>query len=340
MANARRIQAEVLYNGQEVGLSGKLTGLSYTDNDSGVSDEITLTFEERAAGWIRDVLKPEKGADLDVTLWFINWNQDGDRLQYHCGNFTLDDFTYSAPPRRCVLKGVSIPADQGFKADKVSKTWQGVTLRQIAEEIKNKYGMANLYYWGPDPDPILESVEQDKKPDSTFLAELCDKQGMFLKIYKRGLVIFDKSIYEARGITRTFTEPELEDGYSWNDTLDGTYTGAKLTYTHTSGKGSQKKAETIAVTVGEGPRWLELDDKVDSEEDALRLCRAKVNEENEKMCTLNFSAPADPNIVATCNIALQGMGSMDGKYFVTKVSHSLSGKHSMKVSAYRIFNRL
>lgn len=340
MANARSIRATVLYNGQEVGLSSKLTALSYTDNASGTSDEITLTFEERSAGWIRDVLRPAKGADLDVTLWFINWRKDGDRLEYHCGNFTLDDMTYSAPPRRCVLKGVSIPADQGFKADRISKTWQGVTLRQIAEEIKNKYGMANLYYWGPEPDPVLASIEQDKKPDSTFLAELCDKQGMFLKIYKRGLVIFDKSIYEARGITRTFRESDIEDGYSWNDTLDGTYTGAKLTYTHTSGSGSKKKTETIAVTIGEGPRWLELDDKVESEADAIRLCKAKVNEENEKMCTVNFTAPADPDIVATCNIALEGMGSMDGKYFVTKVSHSLSGKHSMKVSAYRIFNRL
>lgn len=336
MARARNVEAEVLYNGLEVGLSDKLTSLDYTDNASGTSDEITLTFEERSAAWIRDVLKPEKGADLDVTLWFNDWKSDGDSLEYHCGNFTLDDLTHSGPPRQCVLKGVSTPADNGFKATKVSKTWENVTLRQIAEEMKSKYGMSDLYYWGQTPEPTF-TIEQDQKPDSTFLAEVCDEQGMFLKVYKKALVIFDKSIYEARGIAKTFYESDLEDGYSWNDTLSGTYTGARLSYTPTSG---DNKGQTISVEVGEDPRWLELDSKVDSEAEALRLCRAKVNEENEKATTISFSALADPNIVATCNIALSGMGVMDGKYFVTKVTHRYSNKHSMKVYAYRIFDRL
>lgn len=338
MANARKISAKVLYNGLEVGLSYKLTALSYTDNDSGTSDDITLTFEERSAAWIRDVLRPEKGADLDVTLYFENWKRSGDRLPYHCGNFTLDDLSYSAPPSCCTLKGVSIPASDGFKTTEVSKTWKDVTLRQIGDEIKNKYGMTNLHYHGAEP---IITIEQDKKPDSTFLAEACEQQGMFLKIYKKALVIFDKSVYEANGPIRTFYESDLEDGYTWNDTLSGTYTGAKLTYTSTSGSGSKKKAETIAVTIGEGPRWLELDNKVESEADAIRLCKAKVNETNEKAVTVSFAALGDPNIVATCNIAIAGMGAMDGKYFVTKVTHKLSGgKHTMKVSAYKIFNRL
>lgn len=339
MAKARSVETEILYNGAEVGLSYKLETLSYTDNASGTSDEIVLTFEERSAAWIRDVLKPEKGADLDVTLYFNSWKADGDRLRYHCGNFTLDDLTYSAPPRRCTLKGVSIPANEGFKSTEVSKTWKDVTLRQIAEEMKAKYGMSDLYFWGTTPDPIF-TVEQDKEPDSTFLTKVCEQQGMFLKIYKKALVIFDKSIYEAGEITRTFYESDFEEGYTWNDTLSGTYTGAKLTYTSMSGSRSKKKAETIAVTVGDGPRWLELDSKVESEADAIRICKAKVNEENEKAVTITFSVLSDPNIVATCNIALSGMGAMDGKYFVTKVMHRISGKHTMKVSAYKIFNRL
>jgi hypothetical protein len=113
-----------------------------------------------------------------------------------------------------------------------------------------------------------------------------------------------------------------------------------LVYVRTSGSGKKKKSETISVSIGEGPRWLELDDKVESVEDAERLCKAKVNEANEKATTLSFPAPGDPNIVATCNIAVAGMGVIDGKYFVTKVQHSISGKHTMKVSAFKIFNRL
>ena len=38
MANARRVECQILYDGNEVGLSGRLTALDYTDNSSGVSD--------------------------------------------------------------------------------------------------------------------------------------------------------------------------------------------------------------------------------------------------------------------------------------------------------------
>lgn len=336
MGRARRAVCQVLYNGIEVGLSGRLKSLSYTDNACGVSDEISLCFEERDAAWIRDNLKPEKGADLDVTVWFLDWKRSGDRLRYHCGNFTLDDMTYSAPPRQCVLKGVSIPAGDKFKCEKVSKVWGNVTLKQIAEEFRKKYGMKDLFYWGEEP--VIQDVEQKAEPDSTFLNRMCEKQGLSLKVYKLALVIFDKRWYEngseTGNIIATFHEGDMEDGYSWNTTLEGTYTGASLGYT------DGKKKETILVTVGEGPRILQLEEKADSEAEALIFAKARVNLANEKMTTLSFSAMGNPDIVATCNINIEGMGAMDGWYAVDKVTHTIAGQHKMKVHAYKIFKRI
>ena len=336
MVRARRVTCEVLYNGVEVGLSKRLKSLSYTDNACGVSDEISLSFEERDAAWIRDELKPEKGADLDVTVWFLDWEKNGDILKYHCGNFTLDDLTYSAPPRQCVLKGVSIPAGDGFKCEKLSKTWGNVTLKQIAEEFRIKYNMKDLFYWGHEP--VIKDVEQSEESDSAFLNRMCEKQGLSLKVYKLALVIFDKDWYEngseTGNIMATFQEKDMEDGYTWNTTLDGTYTGGTISYT------SGKKKETIIVTVGAGPRLLRLDEKVDSEEEANRIVRARINAENEKATTVSFGTMGNPNIVATCNIQLDGMGAMDGRYAVSKVTHTISGKHTMKIHAYKIFDRL
>lgn len=333
---ARRVLCEVLYNGKEVGLSKRLKGLSYTDNACGVSDEISLVFEERDAAWIRDVLKPEKGADLDVTVWFTNWDQNGDRQKYHCGNFTLDDLTYSAPPRQATIKGVSIPTSDGFKSEKVSKSWGNVTLRQIAEEFKAKYGMKDLYYWGSEP--VIEEVEQKEESDSAFLNRLCERQGLSLKIYKLALVIFDKRWYEngseTGNIMAVYHENDMEGGYTWNTTLEGTYTGASLSCT------VGKKKETISVTVGEGPRILQIDEKAENEAEALIIAKARVNAANEKMTTINFAALGNPNIVATCNISIEGMGAMDGWYAVNRVTHTISGQHKMQVSAYKIFKRL
>lgn len=343
MDKARYESCEVQYDGKEVGLSDKLESLSYTDNSSGVSDEIVLTFSGRDADWLRDDFYPEKEHDLDATIWLHNWKTNGDLLKYHCGNFTLDDLTYSGSPRQCVIRGVSVPAAQSFQVDPISKTWKKVTLKQIAQEMMAKYGMSDLYYWGPEP--VIDSVEQDAQTDSAFLYDICEKQGMFLKIYKKALVIFDKALYEPRGITAYFTESDFDGKWEWNSTLHGTYTGATISYTIPRPKKGYKKgdkAQVIDITVGQGPRLLHINEKAENEGEALRIAKAKVNAENEKAVTISFTAMGDPNVVATCNIEIYGMGRCNGKYFVNKVSHQVSGAngYSMNVSAYRIFDRL
>lgn len=337
----RYASVSILYNGQDVGMAGRLKSLSYTDNSSGTSDEIILTFERRDADWLRHQYSIDLGSDLDVTIWFHHWNKSGELQKYHCGNFTLDDITFSAVPRQCIVRGVSVPAADAFQGDPISKTWEHVTLKQIAQEKMEKYGMSDLFYWGEEP--VIETVEQSMQPDSTFLSSLCSKQGMFLKIYKKALVIFDKSVYESWDVTARFTESDFET-WNWNCTLNGTYTGATISYTGPKPEKRKKgqKRPVIDITVGQGPRLLHINEKADDEAEALRIAKAKVNAENEKAVTISFSALSNPDVVATCNIEIYGMGICDGKYFVDKVMHTVSGSggSSMKVSAYRIFNRL
>lgn len=342
MAKARKVTCKVLYDGAEVGLSARCESISYTDNDSGTADEINLSLMDRDMSWAMTGFIPEKEHDLDVTLYFENWSGSG-KAEYHCGNFTIDDITYSggSSGHKCTIKGISLPANQSFQTGKVSKTWEKVTVKQIAEEIKGKYGMTDLYFWAGEP--IIEKVDQEEQSDSEFLTELCKNQGLCIKIYKKALVIFDKNVYEARGITATFTENDLEE-WTWNSTLVGTYTGAKISYTHIDKTvtDEKKKTQVISVMVGEEPRILVLNEKAENQEEAERIAKAKVNEENEKAVSLEFTALGNPNIVASCNIEIKDMGRIDGKYYVTKVSHDLSGSsgHKMSVSAYRIFPRL
>ncbi|MCI8950034.1 MAG: hypothetical protein HFG49_08330 [Lachnospiraceae bacterium] len=351
MARARYVDCEVLYDGKEVGLSSLVESLDYTDNASGKSDEITLNFCGKDADWLRNDFMPEKGSDLDVSFFLNNWKAPGDRLKYHCGNFTIDDITYSGSPGMCVLKGVSIPANEGFQTVPLSKVWQNVTLKQIAQEMMAKYGMKDLYYWGAEP--VLETVEQSSQTDSAFLYELCEKQGMFLKVYKGSLVIFDKTVYEPRGITAVFTESDFDGKWEWNSTLNGTYTGAHISYVipkEKKGKRKKKgdkqekdnKQQIIDIIVGEGPRILQINEKADSEGEAQRIAKARVNSANEKAVTISFSAMGDPDVVATCNIEVRKMGRCNGKYFVEKVKHRITGTggYTMSVSGYHIFKRL
>ena len=360
MANARKIVPLIYYDGKEVGLTERAESIEYTDNDQGKSDEITITFAGSAANWMAMSTAIEKEHNLEVALTFAHWDSPETFSNYHAGNFTVDDITFSGPPSVCVVKGISIPASSDFASTKRSKVWNNVTLKQIAQEKMAEYGMTNLFYYGAEP--VIEVVEQADQTDSEFLYDL----------YKK--------IYEARGCKAAFTIDDMES-YSWNSTFVGTYTGATVQYTNTDAtKNTAKKtkAETaaakttkanntaieardpnsynvgkvdtaaekkmISVLVGTGPRIMQINEHCENEAEAMRKAAAKVNEENEKAVTIEFTTigNCDAELYATDNFMISGMGRMNGKYFCTSVTHSVNGGsgHKMTVKGYKIFSRL
>lgn len=375
MARARRVVPLIFYDGKEVGLTQRVEQIEYTDNDQGKADEISLTFAGSAADWMR-MSNIEKEHNLEVALTFAGWNSPTGWDNYHCGNFTVDDIQFSGPPSVCTVRGISLPASTEFQTTKKSKVWYNVTLKQIAQEKMALYGMTTLYYWGEEP--VIEVVEQANQTDSEFLYDLCRHEGMFIKMYKVGFVIFDKKIYEAGGVKTTFRPKDIES-YTWNSTLVGTYTGAAISYTNPDAKkntakaskaeSQAKKAQTeankaiqardpnsynvgkvdptaegkmICVGVGTGPRVLQINEHCENEAEARRKAIARINEENEKAVTIQFTTicNCDAYLNATNNFNIAGMGRMNGKYFCTSVTHSITGSgHKMTVTGYKIFNR-
>ena len=375
MARARRVVPLIFYDGKEVGLTQRVEQIEYTDNDQGKADEIILTFAGSAADWMR-MSDLEKEHNLEVALTFAGWNSPTGWDNYHCGNFTVDDIQFGSPPSVCTVRGISLPASTEFQTTKKSKVWHNVTLKQIAQEKMALYGMTKLYYWGEEP--VIEVVEQANQTDSEFLYDLCRHEGMFIKMYKVGFVIFDKKIYEAGGVKTTFRPKDIES-YTWDSTLVGTYTGAVISYTNPDAKkntakaskaeSQAKKAQTeankaiqardpnsynvgkvdptaegkmICVGVGTGPRVLQINEHCENEAEARRKAIARINEENEKAVTIQFTTicNCDAYLNATNRFNIAGMGRMNGKYYCTSVTHSITGSgHKMTVTGYKIFNR-
>lgn len=343
-AYARRAYVEIVYDGKTTQLSDCLESLNYTDNASGALDDIALVLDSKySLGWT-----PEKEKDLDVTIVMENWYVNGVTERYHCGNFVVDDITLDGSPRIMTVKAISQPASSDFKEVPVTKTWQNVTLRQIVEGIMAKHGMTVLIY-NADEVPI-ETIEQSDKSDSEFITELCKKYGLSCKTYKVGFVIFDEARYEANQsynkfgdypadwatMTEDWTVHEIQPGWKWNTTLQGTYTGAEISYTN------GKKGETVKATVGEPTRLLRLREKADSIAEAEKIAKDRVNEENKKAVTFSFSpALFDPRLFASCNVDIMNLDPrVDGKYYVDKVSVSLSDGLTMDVDCHKIFPRI
>lgn len=342
--NARRITCRIFYDGADVGLPRRAEGIEYTENSEGMSDEVQLTFAGALAKKLMMKTDIEKEHEVEVVLVFKNWWKNGSIHYYKCGKFTVDDISFSGPAHQCTIRAIALPASTDFQTVKKSKTWQKATIAQIVTEKAGEYGLSAVC---SSADSVIETIEQSNETDSSFLTKLCQNYGLYMKVLKEGIAVFDKATYEALPPVKTYRESDMES-WEWNTTLVGTYTGATISYTNPN-KVKRKKGEktppsekSITITVGQGPRILQINETCSDEAEARRKAAAKINSENEKAQTIEFTtiSPADFRIHATQTILIANMGRATGKYFVTSVNHTVSsGGHQMRITAYKIFER-
>lgn len=290
-------------------------GFTYTDSASGESDTISITLTNADLRWANKWM-PKKGDKLTARIIEKSWREAGRRKSFYCGKFCLDDLSYTGPELSCTIGGVSVPEGNAFRCTSRSKTWKKVTLKEIALEIAGKYHL-RLHYSG---DAIkLGTIQQNNETDSSFLRKTCEDYGMALKIYCGRIVIYDKVIFEKKRPSATLKREDLQE-WSYNSTLAGTYTGAVIKYT----SGSDDKE--LKCVVGKGKRILNINEKVESLQEAQIKACAKVNAENEKAVTMNVTIMANNRIAAGNTVRIQGLSRLSGKYFVDKATHHIGAQ--------------
>ena len=287
------------------------TDFAYTDVASGKSDSASITMYDIDKEWLGN-RKPKRGAGLGAKIQINNWNEENTSETFDCGNFVVDDVSFSGRPLSCVLGVVSVPTDDSFKTLAKTKTWEKTTIKDIAAEIAGSAGVALVY----DAVAIqIQEIEQNNQTDSAFLYALCEKYGLGMKVYNHKIVIFDSVAYEEKGSVGIISET---DCITWkaNETIDGTYTGVSLNYTNPD------LDDPINVMMGEEGRLYALNVQANSQYDAELQAAAKANAANRKIQTMTLTIVGNKNIVATQCISVSGFGSYDGKYYVDTVKHS------------------
>lgn len=321
MEKARRTYIQVYYKGKKLDqwINGHVESFTYEDVAAGESDSLSLSLQDIDKKWI-GAWKPIMGDIIHAAINDVNH-----------GMFVMDDISFSGRPMTCNIKAVATPLQTGFKKTKVSRTWEKVSVEEIAKGIAAKYGLSITY---DAPTVIVDSLEQSEKSDSEFLAELCKKYGLSMKVYAYKIIIYDDAEYEKKQAIKTIDESEMLS-WSYNATLNGTYTGGKIQYTN---PGNEK---TIDLVVGESARLYESTEKADTLEDAKRIVISAVNEANKEAETLSFSVPGLAHkIYASQVINITGLESANGKYFINKVSHSVGGGYILSVEARKIQKRI
>lgn len=306
-------------------IAEQTTAFSYTDVASGQSDSVSITLQDIGKEWMGKLM-PKRGASLGAKILLTNWGSREGKDTFDCGTFVLDDISFSGRPLSCVLGGVSVPAMDDFKSLPVTNTWEKTTVQDIASQIAGKAGVA-LYY---DADTIqIAEIEQNKQTDSAFLYSLCEKYGLAMKVYNHKIVIFDIVRYEEKGAVLTIKETDTIS-WSFNTTIDGTYTGVNLDYT------DPDIEDPIKVTMGSQGRMYAINTQASSRYDAELQAAAKVNAANRGIQTMEVTIRANTKIVASHCLMISGFGEFDGKYYVDKIKHSLGKGYTMQLSIHKV----
>lgn len=330
-SQARTATIKVMYKGNKLDneISSQASNFTYTDNASGESDSVGITIVDADKNWM-DKWFPTKGDKITPSIILSNWTKDGVINSINCGAFIIDDLSFSGRPLIFSLAGVSMPANEDFKTTKKTKTYENVTIKEIASKIAKAAGIA-LHYDAPTIS--ISEIEQSETSDSSFLYSLCDEYGLAMKVYNGKLVIFDEANYENKNTVATIDEKDMLT-WSYNSTIDGSYTGAIVSYTDPDTEKTVKKA------VGSTGRMYEASIQVSSEYDAELKAKAIVNKANKGITTMKVKIMANPKIIATSTVDITGLGKLSGKYYVDQVKHNLGTGYTMSLSLHLIQKRV
>lgn len=336
--NPRRVVVDINYNGENVqkSLVPYLETFSYVDVSNGEGDTIAIQLDNIEKKWLNEWM-PAKGDVLEAKIktyewesYKDNWNQDNDMKVFKCGIFILDDFEFSGRPLISTINGISTPLDSAFKITKRTKTWENVTVKAVGEEIAKRSGLSLVY----DADSIqIKALEQSSQTDGECLNNLCKTYGLYLKIYANKIIIFDPFRYDEKEPVMTIDEKDMKS-WSWKTTTDGTYTGGKMEYT------DAKTEKDYVCKIGSGNRILDVSGKADSKEDAKKKVIAAVNLANRGITTMSITIMGTFKIVASACVRITGLGKLNGKYFVDKVTHSIGKGYELHLELSKVENKI
>lgn len=324
----RKVTIDVDYRGISItdDISNDIISFDYTDNADGTADDISLTLHDKTKKWLNDWM-PQKTDKITAKIRTTEMGGDLD-----CGRFLVDDVGFSGSPSTITIKGISIPVDTGFAEVKRNKTWQKATLKDIAITMASNADIPLEYE--TNVNPSFNFISQNGVTDKHFLYELCQKNGLYMKLYNDRIVIYNPEDLEAQDTIMVITESMLLS-WSFDTTLtEAGYTGCSMQYTDV--KTGKKLEYTYKLGKGTTPKIYNMQEKADDLASAERMCKAKLRKLNRGEVTGSLSLPGNANLLAGANVMVQGFGGFDGKYFIDKASHKVGGGYTTSIDIHLI----
>ncbi|GIQ69263.1 late control protein [Xylanibacillus composti] len=324
--NTRKAQAHITYLGADItqDIAPFLMSMSYTDNGANRADDLSLTLADRDGRW-HNMWMPENGDEIQAEIQLENWYGPGMNRVLACGTFAVDSLSLGGPPDSISIQALSYPGNDAIKNETHTRSWEVVTLRQIAARIAASAGMTLMF---ETEDIRYDRLEQNQESDLSFLASICEKEGVSLKITNHTLVLLDDRAYEEQPPVRTLTRGESDIlSYSFNRSVVGAaYTACEVSYFDSTANRTIQGAYRLP---GSSGPILKLNERVASEAEAIRKAKKALYQKNKEAQRASLTVMGDYALAQGLTVQLAGFGKFDEKYLIE------SARHEVGRSGYR-----
>lgn len=325
---SRRVRVNITYEGKDITteLEEYLTNFSFEDEE-GTADTIQIDLQDKFGKWHGPWL-PYKNDKIVASIDIINDNGDDRIERLECGTFFVDDYGYSGPPDKVAIKAISIPVAKGGKDEKNTRVWESASLSQIAGDIASSAGLSLVY---DAPDYNYDRMTQDQETDLSFIRKRALKEGIAIKITSEHLVLYSQKNYEAMSAILTLEKGKDDiKSYSFNhDSNEKGYKKIEVSYFDSNKKKNMKYAYEVP-GIEEGPTF-KSNERAKNIGEAKRFATNIAREKNKGEKTASFTLKGNPKMITGYTVDVRGYGRFDGKYFIRKSSHGVTGGYDTKV---------
>lgn len=299
---------------------GRVYGWVNTEDVEGASAEGTQEVSER---------KAFKGTVIHAVIIQKNFLTDGKDKVHDCGTFEIDSVDFSGPPDELTIKATSIPYSTTLRQTPKTKVWENTTLKNIGKTIAENNGFKFLYVSGDNP--VYKRKEQLKTSDIVYLKRLCKSAGISLKVTSNTIVMFDAAEFEKKKEIKKLKKGKgnILSYKLGTKATDTEYTKCTVSYTDPNTKEEIKATYTKPGANEETAQELKIEEKVNSESEALTLARKYLRAKNKGETTAQFSVIGDVDYCAGVTVRLYGYGEFDGKYIVETATHNITGGYTV-----------
>lgn len=325
---ARRTKVIVKYQGKDIttDLEEYLTNFSFEDNE-GTADTIQIDLQDKFGKWHGPWL-PNKNDKVSAVIEIFNDKGDGKTERLDCGTFFVDDSSFSGPPDAVSVKAIAIPVAKGGKDEKNTRVWENASLSQIAGDVAVSAGLALIY---DASDYYYDRVAQSQETDLSFIKKRALKEGVAIKITSEYLILYSqKKREETRPILMLEKGKNDIKSYSFKHNSNGKgYKKIEISY-FDSGKKKNLKYTYNVPGIDEGPTF-KSNERAKNIGEAKRFATNIAREKNKGEKTATFNLKGNPKMLVGYVVEVKGYGKFDGRYFIQKSNHQVTGGYETKV---------